>query len=439
MISPAPVTRTRLGALTLVFVCVLVNYMDRANIAMAGPLLREELGLSRPQMGLVFSAFGWTYCLFQIPGGILVDLVPVRKLYGLLIFLWSAATILQGWANSLIALTGCRMAIGVLEAPSYPANNKIVTRWFPTRERASAIAVYTSGQFLGLSLLTPLLFALQAQVGWRGLFFVTGGVGLLWSFAMHRLYRDPLDHPKLARAELDYIEQDGGLVRPARARTPPAATERKRFNWRDVRTAFSLRQLWGVYLGQFCLGAAFQFFLTWFPTYLKEYRGLSLLSTGYWGSVPYFGAFLGVLLAGFSSDFLLKRGCPAGLARKLPVLCGMLLMMVVIGANYTDKIAWVIFFMTLSFFGNGLASIGWVFVSSLAPLRLLGVVGGVFNFCGSLSGATMPAIIGWLARDGNFGPALVFIAAMSAIGFCSYLFLVGDVKRIELPEPGTRG
>ncbi|HEX2861624.1 MAG TPA: MFS transporter, partial [Lacunisphaera sp.] len=103
--TPVP-TRKRFGALGVVFVCVLVNYMDRANIAMAGPLLREDLALSHVQMGLIFSAFGWTYCLLQIPGGVLVDLLPVRRLYSGLIFLWSVATLLQGWANTALALVG---------------------------------------------------------------------------------------------------------------------------------------------------------------------------------------------------------------------------------------------------------------------------------------------------------------------------------------------
>ncbi len=422
-------SRQRLVVLSLIFGCVLVNYMDRANIAIAGPLLREELGLSRTELGLVFSAFGWTYCLLQVPGGILVDLLPVRRLYSILIFLWSAVTCIQGLFNSVLALVGCRMAVGVLEAPSYPANNRIVTSWFPSHERASAISVYTSGQFLGLAAMTPVLFALQAWIGWRGLFFVTGGLGLLWAVVMYRRYRDPLDHPAVTRSELDYIEKGGGMLN--RPEAAAAQAPRRKFAWRDLASAFSYRQLWGVYVGQFCMGAAFQFFLTWFPTYLKEDRGLSLLQTGFWGAVPYLGAFVGVLLAGFVSDWLTRRGWSPSASRKLPVLTGMLLMMVIVGANYTESVPLVIAFMTLAFFGNGLTSIGWVFISLMAPLRQLGLVGGVFNFCGTLSGATIPAVIGWLARDGDFRPALIFIALTSAAGFCSYLFLVGKVERLE--------
>ena len=413
--------------------------MDRANIAVAGSALRADLGLSRVQMGLVFSAFGWTYSTLQVPGGILIDLVRTRILYGVILLLWSAATGFQGFVNSMTGLIGCRMSIGVFEAPSYPANNKIVTRWFPDRERATAISVYTSGQFLGLAALTPVMFAIQDWVGWRGLFFATGGIGVAWAAVMSLLYRDPLEHPGANRAELDYIRKGGGLVDGGENEALPLAG-RRRLEWRDLREAFAYRRLWGVYLGQYCLGALFWFFLSWFPIYLKEFRGLSIMSSAYWGSVPYLGAFCGVLLAGFSSDFLLKHGSSMRTARKLPILCGMLLMTAIAGANYTDKTPLVIIFMTIAFFGNGLASISWVFISSMAPVRLIGLVGGVFNFMGGLAAASIPTIIGWLARGGDFEPALIFIAAMSLLGFCSYFFLVDKVERIvsrERKQPGS--
>ncbi|RME70194.1 MAG: MFS transporter [Verrucomicrobia bacterium] len=402
--------------------------MDRVNISVAGPDLREDLGLSMVQMGLIFSAFGWTYSLLQIPGGIVVDLVRTRPLYGTIMFLWSAATLLQGAVNSLAALIGLRMSLGVFQAPSYPAHNKMVTRWFPDRERATAIAVYTSAQFLGLAALSPILAAVVGFGGWRTVFFVTGAISFAGVLLMMLFYRDPRDHPGVTPEELEEIRRGGGLVdEPSRAQH----AQRPGFVWSDLAEAFRHRQLWGVYIGQYCLGALFLFFLTWFPTYLKEYRGLYLMTTGYLGAVPFLGAFCGVLLSGYLSDLMLRRGFSMSAARKTPVLCGMLLMTVVVAANYTENNALVIAFMTLAFFGNGLASIAWVFVSTLAPARCIGVVGGVFNFIGNLSGATVPSIIAWLARDGDFAPALIFIAVVSLIGFGSYLFLVGEVRRIE--------
>jgi len=427
---PPAATRQRFSMLALIFVSVVVNYMDRANIGVASTALRHDLGLSMVEMGLVFSAFGWTYALLQVPGGIMVDVFRTRILYSAIMFLWSLATVIQGFANSMFTLIGCRMSIGVFEAPSYPCNNKIVTSWFPDRERATAISIYTSGQYLGLAALSYLLVAIQDHVGWRGLFFVTGVVGILWAAVIYWRYRDPLDHPKVNAAELVYIRDGGG--HPDGYRKSGGAAPK--FSWHDLGEAFKHRKLWGVYLGQYCLGAIFWFFLSWFPTYLKESRGLSGLTSGFAGSIPYLGAFVGVLLAGFTSDHLLKRGVSMSVARKIPVLCGMAMMTTIIGANFTTSTPLIITFMTIAFFGNGLASIAWVFISSISPVRLIGMVGGVFNFVGNLSGATVPLIIGWLARDGNFQPAFVFIAVISLLGFCSYFFLVGKVERIVIAE-----
>ena len=401
--------------------------MDRSNISVASSAITQELGLTKIQMGLIFSAFAWSYSSLQIPGGIIVDYVKPRILYPFMIVLWSIATLLQGFVSSMGTLVGCRIAIGAFEAPSYPCNNKIVTSWFPEKERASAIAVYTSGQFIGLAFLTPVLILIQSVLGWRGLFIVSGVIGIIWALIWYVFYRDPKNHTKVSQEELRYIEEGGGLISHL-----TVEKEEQKFNWNDVKLAFSYRKLWGVYLGQFCLGSLFIFFLTWFPTYLVEYRGLDFIKSGFLASVPFLAAFVGVLLSGYTSDFLIRKNYSNELARKAPILVGMFLSLAIIGANYTDNTTLIIFFLSLAFFGNGLASITWVFVSLLAPKKMIGLVGGVFNFIGGLSAAVTPIVIGWLAQDGNFKPALFYIGILAFIGFCSYLFLVGKLKRIDV-------
>ncbi len=427
-----PRTQKRFIVLAVLFGCVWINYMNRTNISIAGTTMREDIGIDMVKMGLVFSAFSWTYGWLQIPGGAAADLFRTRPFYAIIMFCWSAITVLQGFANSLFSLIGLRLSLGLFQAPSYPAHNKMVTRWFPTNERATAIAVYTSAQFLVLALM-PLVFVyLMNTVTWRGLFIVTGAVSMLGAFAMYAIYRDPKDHATVSREELDTIEQGGGLIHNGgEARTD---SSQDKFNWSDFAEAFKHRKLWGVYIGQFCLGSLFVFFLTWFPSYLKDTRGLTLESMGRWVMIPPLGAFVGVLLSGFLSDQLVKRGVSAGTSRKVPVLCGMVLGASIIGANYTNSTAMVILFMTIALFGNGLASIAWVFISSIAPIRCMGLVGGVFNFIGNLAGISLPIIVGYLARDGNFESGLIYIAVVSIVGFCSYLFLVGKVERIELTK-----
>ncbi len=432
MSDSAPRTRKRFIVLALLFGCVWINYMNRTNISIAGTTMREDLGIDAIKMGLIFSAFSWTYGWLQIPGGAMVDVFRTRRFYSVIMFFWSAMTVLQGFANSLFSLIGLRLGLGLFQAPSYPAHNKMVTRWFPTNERATAIAVYTSAQFLVLAFMPIIFVHLMNAVSWRGLFIITGVVSILGSFVMYALYRDPKDHKTVSQSELDYIEAGGGLVKDGEDGTPD--TPKEKFNWADLAEAFKHRKLWGVYIGQFCLGSLFVFFLTWFPSYLKDTRGLTLESMGWWVMIPPLGAFVGVLLSGTVSDMLVKRGVSPGTSRKIPVLCGMVLGSSIIGATYTDSTGVVVLFMTIALFGNGLASIAWVFISSIAPIRCMGLVGGVFNFIGNLAGISLPIIIGFLAKDGNFESGLIYIGIVSIVGFCSYLFLVGKVERIELPK-----
>ncbi len=424
-------TKKRYNILALIFGSVVINYLDRTNISVAAPAIKEALDLSSVQLGLIFSAFGWTYVALQIPGGIVVDRISARLLYGLMLLFWSIATLLQGFVNSFIILLGLRASIGIFEAPAYPANNAIVTKWFPENERASAIAIYTSGQFIGLAFLFPVLTVIQDQLGWRGLFIVSGIIGIVWAIVWYVFYRDPKDHKTVSAEELQHIKQGGGLIGSV-----SQTNTKTKISWYDLAQAFKHRKLWGIYLGQFCVGSVSIFFLTWFPTYLVEYRGLDFIKSGFLASLPFLAAFAGVLLSGFTSDFLIKKGS-AEIARKAPVLCGLLLSVSIIGANFTDDTFYVILFMTLAFFGNGLASITWVFVSLMAPKHLIGLVGGVFNLIGGLSAVVVPVVIGLLVKDGDFSPALYFIGAMTIIGFLSFWLIVGKVERVQVVSPIT--
>jgi MFS transporter, ACS family, D-galactonate transporter len=418
-------TRVRYGMLALVFINVVINYLDRSNLSVAATGLGEELKLSTVQLGLIFSAFGWTYAALQIPGGLIADRISPRILYALCLVTWSLATVAQGLAKGFASLFAFRLATGAFEAPSYPINNRIVTSWFPDHERASAIALFVSGQFIGLAFLTPVLVALQHYAGWRGLFIVTGLVGLVWGWIWYVFYRDPLEHNRVNKAELDYIEKGGGVFRPKSHHGD------KKSAWRaeDWKQVFNNRTLWGIYIGQFCVNATLWFFLTWFPTYLVKYRGLSFLKTGFLASIPFLSACAGLLLSGFFSDYLIRKGRSISMARKTPIIFGLLLSGSIVGANYTDDTAMVIFFMSLAFFGAGIALISWVFVSILSPRHLIGLTGGVFNFMGNLASIVVPIVIGYLASGGNFKPALVFIGVLGVIGACSYIFLVGKIER----------
>jgi len=405
----------------------MINYLDRSNLAVAGPAVSKDLGLDSVQMGYILSAFGWTYAILQIPGGILADKVGPRILYALCLVTWSITTMLLSVAKGFSTLFGFRLAIGAFEAPSYPINNRVVTSWFPDNERASAIAIYVSGQFIGLAFFSPVLVLIQQSYGWHGMFVITGAIGLAWGFVWYFFYRDPLDHPKVNKAELDHIEQGGGLLK---GKVDDAAKSQP-WTMENFAKIFSSKTLWGVYIAQFCMNAILYFFLTWFPTYLVKARGLDFVKSGFLGSIPFLAACAGLLLSGFVSDNLVKRGWSVAMARKVPIIFGLLISVSIVGPNYTSDTAMVIFFLSLAFFGAGMALISWVFVSILSPKHLVGLTGGVFNFMGNLASIIVPIVIGYLVAGGDFKPALVFIGVLGFVGAMSYILLVRNVERIK--------
>ncbi|OCZ57254.1 glucarate transporter [Achromobacter xylosoxidans] len=420
-------TRSRYLIMVMLFITVVINYLDRSNLSIAAPALKDEFGLDTVHEGLILSAFGWTYAAMQIPGGWLVDRVSPRVLYAAALILWSAATFFMGFAGSFVILFVLRLAVGALEAPAYPINNRVVTTWFPEKERATAIGFYTSGQFVGLAFLTPVLAWLQHHYGWHMVFVSTGLLGIVWGVLWYLIYREPRQFKGANAAEIELIQQGGGVVD-----LDKRVTEKKApFNWNDLGLVMSQRKLWGVYLGQFCLTSTLWFFLTWFPTYLVKYRGMDFIKSGFLASVPFLAAFIGVLCSGVLSDFLIRRGATVGLARKLPIILGLLISTSMIGANFTDSTPWVIFFLAVAFFGNGLASITWSLVSALAPVRLLGLTGGVFNFVGNLSSICTPIVIGFLVSKDSFAPAIVYVSSLALLGALSYILLVGKVERID--------
>lgn len=427
VIQTEKATKKRFIVGLLLFLGVIINYMDRSNLALAAPVIGVDLNLDSVQMGLIFSAFGWSYAILQIPGGLIVDKVKPRILYAIMLGGWSIATCLQSLVNGFSAFFGLRVILGIFEAPSYPTNNRVVTSWFPEQERATSTAFYTSGQYVGIAFFTPLLVYIQNAFGWRGMIFITGAIGVIYSIVWYLMYRDPKDS-KANEAELNYIREGGGIV------DMEGEQNVRKASWSQLKYVLKNRNIWGVFIAQFCLSSILWFFLTWFPTYLVQYRGMGFIKMGFLASLPFLAAYVGILFSGFISDYLIKRGHSIGFARKVPIVSGLILATSIIGANYVEDQTAVIAFMALAFFGNGLASITWVFVSALAPSHLLGLTGGIFNFMGNLSAIAVPIIIGFLAKGGSFEPALVFISSLALIGALSYIFIVGKVERIVVPE-----
>jgi MFS transporter, ACS family, D-galactonate transporter len=419
-------TRARFFILALVTTGTLINYLDRTVISVAAPLLSEDLGLSAAVMGIAFSAFSWTYAAAQIPGGIVLDRFGVRLTYFLSVALWSLCTLATGLANGIAALVGTRLALGVAEAPAFPSNSRVLSIWFPQHERARATGVYCVGQYFGLAFLSPVLFWISAEYGWRALFFLAGGAGLLFGLAWYGLYRDPHASARVNRPELDYIAAGGGLGDTSGS-TP--------FEWHNIAFLLRQRQILGASIGQFASNSTLVFFLTWFPTYLATERQMAYIKVGFFAVLPFLAATVGVVSGGLLSDLLLRKTGSANIARKLPIVAGLILASAIVIANVLDSDVLVVVVMSVAFFGQGMCNLGWTLITDVAPKKLIGLTGGVFNLCANLAGIVTPLVIGFVvATTGSFAWALAFIAIMALIGALSYIFLLGDVRRVELDD-----
>jgi len=301
--------------------------------------------------------------------------------------------------------------------------------WFPTHERGFASAVFNSAQYFALAVFNPLMGWILAGFGWQSVFYAMGLVGILFAFLWLRIIRDPKHHPRVSAAELEYIERGGGLANMGDKQTA--------IQWSHVRALIRNRMMIGVYIGQFCLNTITWFFLTWFPTYLVRERGLSILTVGIVASIPAMAGFVGGLLGGYLSDWMLKRGYTLTVARKTPIILGLVLSGTIMLANYVS-VEWVVIgIMSLAFFSKGFGALGWVVISDASPKEMVGLSGGIFNFAGNMASIITPMAIGYIFNiTQSFNGALIFVGSMGILGAMSYVFIVGDIKRLELAPLG---
>ena len=430
-------SRVRLLIVTMLFLVTTVNYADRATLSIAGPAISKELHLDPIAMGYVFSAFGWSYVIAQVPGGWLLDRFGSRLVYAVSIIIWSLFTIMQGWVgffgagSALFMLFALRFLVGLAEAPSFPANARIVAAWFPGNERGTASAFFNSGQYFATVLFAPLMGWIAHEFGWRSVFFVMGALGVIMGLVWLKTIHGPKDHPGINEAEFDYIKDGGALVDMDAAKDKVTADSGP--NWDQIRQLLGNRMMLGVYIGQYCINTLTYFFLTWFPVYLVKERGLSILQAGFVATLPALCGFIGGVLGGVISDAILRKTNSLTLARKVPIVGGMLLSMSIIACNYVDGQALVVGFMALAFFGKGIGALGWAVVSDTSPKEAGGVSGGLFNTFGNLSSITTPIVIGYiLAATGSFNGALLFVGANALVAAVAYLFIVGKIERVQL-------
>jgi ACS family glucarate transporter-like MFS transporter len=431
-------TRIRIWILGMILFLSTVAYADRSILSISGSGIKEEFGLSTVQLGYILSAFSWAYVLGQIPGGLVLDHFGTKKVYIVTLVLWSLSTFVLGFVGALATATAgavvliftLRFILGFVEAPSFPANARITVMWFPRSERGRASSLFASAQYFAVGIFSPLAGWLVSQFGWPWPFFVLGTIGLLaaivWVYYMH----EPRQHPNMSKAELDYIIEGGALV------DIDSIKERKaksRLSGAVVKSLVTNRMLWCAYIGQYCTIALSYFFITWFPIYLVQARGMDILHAGFATVAPSVFGFAGGISGGIISDYLIQRGWSVSWARKTPYIVGMFMASTLVIASISDSNVLIVALMSFAFYGKGIAAGAgtWAIISDTAPKEAVGLAGSIFNCVGNIAGIVTPIVFGYIVADtGSYGAGLYFVGAHCIVAALIFLFVMGKIERV---------
>ena len=418
--------RQRWTAILLCFFACTINYVDRANLAVAVPFLRKEFGLDAATMGLVLSGFFWTYAVMQMPWGWIADRAGPRVSLAAAVIWWSLFTALTAMAHGLGSLLGYRLLLGVGEAGAYPSFPKVVASWFPRRERSFATSIFDSGSRVGAVISLPFVTLIIAYLGWRASFVITGAIGLVWVAFWVKIYREPEQHRGVSPEQLRLLQCERGR---------PGKREVGEFPWSSL---FRYRTIWAMMIGFFCLNFAAFFFITWFPTYLVQARGFSLAELGTLGALPGVLSIPGGWLGGFVSDWLYRRGWSLTAARKTCLVGGMLMSSVITLSAFASNI-----YICLALFALSYASLAftgasiWSLPADVAPTQAhVASIGGIQNFASSLAGIVISTFTGamLMVTPGSFIVPLTAAGVICVLGACVYLFMLGEIKPLPLPR-----
>jgi len=395
------------GALSLVLVLlaisVFINYVDRGNLSIAAPMLKDELGISAAQLGLLLSAFFWTYACLQPFSGWLVDRLNVNWVFAGGFLLWSAATAATGIVHTFAVLLVLRLLLGIGESVAFPSYSKIIALNFPEEHRGLANSVISAGLVLGPGFGMLLGGLLMARFGWRPFFIALGLVSLLWVLPWLKW------KPKKAAAI-----QTGTTGVPS------------------LFEFLRLRSAWGTCIGLFCDNYVGYFLITWLPFYLVRERHFSLNHMAKIGGIAYLLGACFATLSGWLSDRWIMLGATPTRVRKTftgggIALSGLFLGLAVLGGPVYCVAALI---LGVIFFGVTSSNV-WAITQTLAGPQAAGRWTGFQNFVGNLAGVVAPALTGFvLQRTGHFYWAFAILAAVAFTGTLSWVFLVGPVEQV---------
>jgi len=426
--SRAALPRRRWRIAWLLGLGVLVNYFDRVNLSVSHASLYAAFGISNIAFGYLSGAYNWTYALCQLPIGVLLDKFGVRRIGRISTFLWSVASFGAAVAPGLGALFAARLALGVGEAPTFPANAKATGSWFPPQERSLATSIFDAAAKFASAIGVPLIGIVLIRVGWRWSFAITGVVSLLYFLLFWRIYRDPEEDPALTDWERRHIASETEVS---------SAQESLRKEPDSLGHLLTQRKVIGLAVGMGSYNYVFYLLLTWLPSYLSFALHIDLLHSFLYTSVPWlFATILDILVGGWMVDALIQRGWNPSLVRRIILVGGTTCGLGILGAAHAHSAQQALVWISVSIGGLSAASpVGWSIPSLIARRSNVGKVGGIVNFSNQISGIAAPIVTGYLvAARQSFAWAFGVSAIYLTVGIAAYLFLLG---RIEL-TPGLQ-
>jgi MFS family permease len=413
-------TRTgyRWVVLTMLALMALITFLDRTNISIAAPRMAKEFGLTKVQMGLVFSVFAWAYAAAQLPSGWISDKLGPRKTLTIVVLFWSMMTMATAHAWGFISLLVIRFIFGLGEAASWPAGTQAMQFWFHKSERGLANGVtHSCGQF-ATSAVPLVAVALMSAWGWRSIFHVFGTVGILWSIVFWFTYRDhPEEHKRVNAAEAAYIRD--GL---------PAQKQKPVIPWKLILgcpTTWILGIAWSAYT------YSLYFFWYWLPTYLLEFRHFSLKNMGYLAPLPLLGGSVGVVIGGIITDYALRKTGNLKWSRRGVAIAAMVgaAIAIVPAALLTNPVSVIICLVLCNFFVSLCSAPSWATSMDIAG-GYAGTVSSVMNMIGQFAGSLSAIIFGALAQRG-FWVAPFFIMAGVLLGVALlWLFAINPERSV---------
>lgn len=405
---------------------VLISYLDRVNISVGQQALHRSFGLTTISFGYLLGAYSWTYAMLQVPSGILLDRLGLRRVGVVSSFIWSAATFATAASQGVVSLFSSRLLLGVGESPIFPLSAAAVGRWFPEKERGLPTAMFDAAAKFSPAVGIPFVGLLLIHFGWRFSFAFTGVLSLLYFVLFARIYRDPTDDPHLSGSEWAHIQGD----RDSSLKI-------------DIPHSYSLgyllrqRKILGAMIGFATYNYSFYLLLTWLPSYAVAGLHLTLTRAVWAASVPWFFAgVIDIFVGGWLVDALIRSGHNAARVRRTVLLLGMVCGLGVAGPAFTRHPVPALLSLCVGIGGlSAAAPVGWTLPSILVPTSSTGKVGGIMNFGSQISAIMAPVITGYLTSwTHTFAAAFLLAAFLLLVGTISYAWLLGTIQRIDASQ-----